>query len=66
MSGLGDEKRQADLQKGWRQIARWLISDVPAQFELRSECRQNPADQESRMLRLAPSKKRTLSYSVSD
>jgi uncharacterized membrane protein len=37
MSGLGDEKRQADLQKGWRQIVRWLISDVPSQFELRVE-----------------------------
>jgi uncharacterized membrane protein len=36
-SGLGDEKRQADLQKSWRQIARWLISDTPSRFELRVE-----------------------------
>ena len=48
MSGLGDEKRQADLQKGWRQIARWLISDVPAQFELRCE----QAGQESSAIQL--------------
>ena len=27
-SGLGDEKRQADLLKAWRQIVRWLVADV--------------------------------------
>ena len=35
--GLGDEQRQQDLQKAWRQIVRWLVSDVPDQIELRAE-----------------------------
>jgi len=36
-SGLGDEKRQADLLKAWRQIVRWLVADVPESVELRTE-----------------------------
>lgn len=32
--GLGDEKRQADLGKTWRQMLRWLSADVPKPFEL--------------------------------
>jgi hypothetical protein len=32
--GLGDEERQKDLAKGWRQLARWLTTDVPAQIRL--------------------------------
>ena len=28
-SGLGDEARQTDLAKAWRQIVRWLVADVP-------------------------------------
>ncbi len=35
--GLGDEERQKDLQKAWRQIVRWLVADVPEQIELRAE-----------------------------
>jgi uncharacterized membrane protein len=36
-SGLGDEARQKDLGKAWRQTVRWLVSDVPEQIELRVE-----------------------------
>jgi uncharacterized membrane protein len=36
-AGLGDEKRQADLMKTWRQIVRWLVADVPEPVELRAE-----------------------------
>ncbi len=36
-SGLGDEKRQGDLLKAWRQIVRWLVADVPEPVELRTE-----------------------------
>ena len=36
-AGLGDEKRQADLLKAWRQLARWLVADVPNPVELRAE-----------------------------
>jgi hypothetical protein len=35
--GLESEKAQEDLQKGWRQILRWLISDVPQQCEIRQQ-----------------------------
>jgi len=36
-SGLGDEKRQGDLLKAWRQMVRWLVADVPETVELRTE-----------------------------
>lgn len=36
-SGLGDEARQKDLGKAWRQLVRWLVADVPARIELRAE-----------------------------
>lgn len=36
-SGLGDEKRQTDLLKGWRQIVRWLVADIPEPVEIRAE-----------------------------
>jgi len=32
--GLGDETRQKDLAKDWRQLARWLITDVPEPVKL--------------------------------
>jgi hypothetical protein len=35
--GMGDEKLQADLGKGWRQMFRWLIADVPAQSDIRPQ-----------------------------
>jgi uncharacterized membrane protein len=31
---LGDQDRQKDLAKGWRQLARWLTTDVPEQVKL--------------------------------
>jgi hypothetical protein len=31
---LGDEARQKDLAKAWRQLARWLTTDVPEQVKL--------------------------------
>lgn len=43
--GLRDEQSQADLAKGWRQLARWIISDVPNQLDLRVE--NNSNDQEN-------------------
>ncbi|HYR58681.1 MAG TPA: glutamine amidotransferase, partial [Chthoniobacteraceae bacterium] len=36
-SGLGDEARQKDLGKAWRQLVRWLVADVPEPIELRAE-----------------------------
>ena len=36
-AGLGDETRQADLMKGWRQMVRWIVADVPPAIEVRSE-----------------------------
>ncbi len=36
-SGFGDEARMKDLEKGWRQMLRWLVADVPDQVELRAE-----------------------------
>ena len=36
-SGLGDEARQKDLGKAWRQLVRWLVADVPPRIELRAE-----------------------------
>ena len=36
-SGLGDEARQKDLMKAWRQMVRWMVADVPEPIEVRSE-----------------------------
>jgi len=35
--GLHGAKEQADLARFWRQLARWLVTDVPAQVALRVE-----------------------------
>jgi uncharacterized membrane protein len=35
--GLGDEARQKDLGKQWRQIVRWLVADVPERIEVRAQ-----------------------------
>ncbi len=34
---LESEKAQEDLQKGWRQMLRWLIADVPQQCDIRQQ-----------------------------
>jgi uncharacterized membrane protein len=36
-SGLGDEERQKDLGRAWRQMVRWLVADVPGAIEVRAE-----------------------------
>jgi hypothetical protein len=36
-SGLGDELREKDLGKLWRQISRGLVADVPSRVEVRAE-----------------------------
>jgi hypothetical protein len=36
-AGLGDETRQKDLGKVWRQMVRWLVADVPELLEVRTE-----------------------------
>ncbi len=36
-TALGDDARSADLAKAWRQLARWLVADVPEPIELRIE-----------------------------
>ncbi len=36
-TGLGDEALSKDLGKAWRQLVRWLVSDVPEPVELRIE-----------------------------
>jgi len=35
--GLHDEAMHRDLDKTWRQLARWLVTDVPRRVELRAE-----------------------------
>jgi uncharacterized membrane protein len=35
--GLQDEAMQKDLGKSWRQLVRWLVSDVPAQVSVTAE-----------------------------
>jgi len=36
-TGLGDEARQKDLGRAWRQMLRWLVADVPDAVEVRAE-----------------------------
>lgn len=36
-SGLGDEAKQKDLGRAWRQLTRWMLADVPDRFEARAE-----------------------------
>ena len=35
--GLRDEAMQKDLGKSWRQLVRWLVSDVPARITVAAE-----------------------------
>lgn len=35
-AGFGDEVRGKDLARAWRQMARWLVGDVPERVELRT------------------------------
>jgi uncharacterized membrane protein len=36
-TALGDEGRQKDLGRAWRQMMRWLVADVPGAIEVRAE-----------------------------
>jgi uncharacterized membrane protein len=40
--GLKDENNHKDLDKAWRQLMRWLVSDVPSRTEL--QVHQQPSD----------------------
>jgi uncharacterized membrane protein len=35
--GLADEEKQKDLAKAWRQMIRWLVSDVPPRISVAAE-----------------------------
>ena len=39
--GLHDESAQKDLAKSWRQLVRWLVSDVPARVSVAAEAGAN-------------------------
>ena len=51
--GLRDEEMQKDLAKAWRQMIRWLVSDVPPRISVAAEAAPGgdpvgiPADRES-------------------
>jgi hypothetical protein len=40
--GLNDEAMQKDLAKSWRQLVRWLVSDVPARVTVESQNTDDP------------------------
>ncbi len=42
--GLRDETMQKDLGKSWRQLVRWLVSDVPLRISVAAEPSGNPAE----------------------
>ncbi len=43
--GLHDEESHRDMDKAWRQLMRWLISDVPERFDLQTETKRGDANQ---------------------
>ncbi len=40
--GIQDEAAQKDLGKSWRQLARWLVSDVPARVSVEAQATEDP------------------------
>jgi uncharacterized membrane protein len=40
--GLKDESAQKDLAKSWRQLVRWLVSDVPARVSVEAQSTDDP------------------------
>jgi len=42
-NGLASEQGSVDLAKGWRQMLRWLISDVPRQCEIQAVAEESSA-----------------------
>ncbi|MBI3876749.1 MAG: hypothetical protein HY300_12500, partial [Verrucomicrobia bacterium] len=43
--GMNNAEARKDMDKGWRQLARWLISDVPQRVELTAEPQRGDANQ---------------------
>jgi uncharacterized membrane protein len=43
--GMHDEVTRKDLDKAWRQMIRWLITDVPKRVEVRAELRPDDPNQ---------------------
>jgi uncharacterized membrane protein len=43
--GLGDQDRQRDLAKGWRQLIRWLVADVPNRITLQADAKTGDANE---------------------
>ena len=41
--GMKDEAMQKDLAKSWRQLVRWMVSDVPRRVSVESEATEDPA-----------------------
>ena len=41
--GITDEAMQKDLAKSWRQLVRWLVSDVPARVTVEAQPTDDPA-----------------------
>jgi hypothetical protein len=39
--GFQSEEMHKDMDKAWRQMARWLVSDVPARLEIQAEQKQD-------------------------
>ena len=40
--GFQDEAMQKDLAKSWRQLVRWLVSDVPARVTVQAQSTDDP------------------------
>jgi len=43
--GLHDESMHRDMDKAWRQLARWLVADVPERIDLQTEHKRGDANQ---------------------
>jgi len=41
--GINDPARQKDLAKSWRQLVRWMVTDVPARVTVESEATEDPS-----------------------
>jgi uncharacterized membrane protein len=42
--GFKDEENHRDMDKGWRQLIRWLVVDVPKRFDLQVQARSGDPD----------------------
>jgi uncharacterized membrane protein len=55
--GLRDEASHRDMDKAWRQLARWLVADVPNRVELTAEPERSDPNQALRLRVRARDKK---------